>query len=305
VVCGLYAIPYLRTSQRLGDRPESEIARYSASAANYLAATPDSWLYRGTAVRGRAERYLFPGVTPLLLALVGLLLRVPGRRPILYLLLLMVAFEASLGVRGYLYPLLYEYVPGYRGLRVSARLGLFVLAFLGILAGYGYQAVAAGRARLHRIALVIVCATAMLAEYRVLPVLAPFSNNPPDVYRMLARHPAGVVAEFPMPAADRLPGADPEYAYYSAFHWRPLVNGYSGMYPPSYLDRLDRVGDFPSERAVKQLRADGVAYVIVHGGQYEEHEREALRLRLSQSRDFVELGAYTRGGSHDWLYGLR
>ena len=305
VVCGLYAIPYLETHKRLGDRPTEEINTYSASPSNYLAATPDSWLYRGTAARGRPERRLFPGLTPLLLALVGLLLRVPGRRPIVYLLLLVFAFEASLGVRGFVYPFLHDYVPGYRGLRASARLGLFVLAFLGVLAGYGYQALASGRSRWQRVVLVSLAAVATLAEYRVQPQLAPFPSTPPDVYRMLSRQPPGVVAEFPTTTADRLPGPDPEYAYYSVFHWRPLVNGYSGMYPSSYIQRLDRLSDFPSERALRQLRGDRVSYVILHGGQYSDIEREALRLRLSQSGDFVELAAFTRGASHDWLYRLR
>ena len=60
VVCGLYAIPYLRTQERVGDRPIGEVALYSAMPANYLAATPGNWLYRGTASRGRARTAPLP-----------------------------------------------------------------------------------------------------------------------------------------------------------------------------------------------------------------------------------------------------
>lgn len=298
VVCGLYAIPYLRTQGRLGHRPIGEVALYSAMPSNYLAATPDNWFHRGTASRGRPERRLFPGVTPLLLALVGLLLRVPGRRPIVYLLLMVFAFEASLGVRGFVYPLLYDYVPGYRGLRASARLGLFVMAFLGVLAGFGYQSVAQAMTRRGRVSLVAACALALLVEYRVTPRLVEFPNAAPPVYRLLLTQPRGVVAELPAAHADALPGPDPLYAYLSTFHWYPLVNGYSGMYPVWYSDRLDRLNDFPGTRAIEQLRRDNVRYVIVHGGPELSSSGQA-------PDGLIELGRFGSGDGRDTLFRVR
>ena len=59
------------------------------------------------------------------------------------------------------------------------------------------------------------------------------------------QQPRGVVAEFPMPMPDTLPGHEPRYAYMSTFHWMPLLNGYSGYYPPSYLTRLSSLRTFP------------------------------------------------------------
>jgi hypothetical protein len=298
VVCGLYAIPYLRTQQRLGNRPVEEITAYSASPSNYLAATHDNWLYGRTSTRGRPERRLFPGLTPVLLALVGLLLRVPGRRPIVYLLLLVFAFEASLGVRGFVYPLLHDYVPGYGGLRATARLGLFVLAFLGVLAAYGYQALAASMSRWPRALLASACALAMLIEYRVSPQLAPFPNTAPPIYTLLSTQPRGIVAELPASYADRLPGPDPLYTYLSTFHWFPLVNGYSGMYPASYGPRLDRLHDFPGPRAINQLRHDNVSYVIVHGG-------PDLLADDQLASELIELGRFGQGDARDTLYRVR
>jgi len=305
VVCGLYAIPYLEARERVGDRRGEEIVSYGASAKNYLSATTDNWLYGHTASRGRPERHLFPGITPLLLALIGLLLRIPGRRPIAYLLLLVFAFEASLGVRGYTYPLLLDYVPGYRGLRVSARLGLFVLAFLGILAGYGYQVLAATLSPRGRALLLSVCAAGLLIEYRVMPPLAEFPNAPPPIYRLLARQPKGVVAEFPTSRLDQLPGPDPAYVHLSTFHWFPIVNGYSGMYPPSYFVRLDRLADFPRERGFAQLRLDNVRYVIVHGAAYAPAALVKLRVEIENSRLLVELGHFAADGRDDYLYRMR
>ena len=101
----------------------------------------------------------------------------------------------------------------------------------------------------------------LLVEYHVTFPLTRYPNTVPPIYRILAHQPRGIVAEFPAPRADALPGHDAEYAYMSTFHWLPLVNGYSGVYPQSYLARLDRLLAFPDARALAQLRRDNVAYV--------------------------------------------
>ena len=101
-------------------------------------------------------------------------------------------------------------------------------------------------------------ALGLIAEYHVAFELAAYANTAPPVYRILAHQPRGVVAEFPVPRADALPGDDAEYAYMSTFHWFPLVNGYSGIYPPSYLARLEQLAGFPDDRSIRQLRRDGV-----------------------------------------------
>ena len=91
--------------------------------------------------RGRGERRLFPGVIVLVLALCGLLLRPPSARVIVYLIALVAAFEMSLGFSGYTFRFLYDHVVAFRALRAPARLGIFVVMFLGVLAGFGYVAI--------------------------------------------------------------------------------------------------------------------------------------------------------------------
>ena len=305
VVCGSYALPYLKTRQRMGDRPENEVVTFSARAGNYLSATETNWLYSATASRGRGERHLFPGLTPVVLALVALLTPPLGRRSIIYLLWLATAFEMSLGVNGFSYPILHKYVPLYRGLRASARLGLFVLMFLSVLAAYGYQALALGRSRTFRYALLAVCSVALLVEYRVTLNLVPFTNRAPEIYRLLAGQPRGVVAEFPVPRSNATPGPDAAYTYLSTFHWFPIVNGYSGIFPPSYLARLDRLEDFPDETAIDQLRRDQVSYVIIHQAGYDPETLNQLRTAMERTGAFAELGNFTDGDGEAWLYRLR
>src|SRR4029079_19104244 len=93
----------------------------------------------------------------------------------------------------------------------------------------------------------------LMAEYRTRLSLEPYANAAPAVYRFLAMQPPGIVCELPVPQPDSLPGHDAEFAYMSTFHWFPLVNGYSGSYPPSYLWRIDRLSDFPDSASIYQL----------------------------------------------------
>jgi hypothetical protein len=305
-VSAAYAVPYLRVQAAVGERTGQEVASYSAQPANYLAATSSNWLYgQATASRGGVERHLFPGAMPVVLAIAGLLLRTRSWRAIVYLLLLVAAFETSLGFYGHVYPWLYDHVAVYRGLRAPARLGVFVLMFLAVLAAYGYRALVDRRPAILRAALVTGLTLGLIAEYHVTFALSVFATPSPPVYRVLASQPRGVVAELPMPPADRLPGREAEYSYLSTFHWFPLVNGYSGTYPPSYLARLEHLRGFPDEKSIRELRRDKVAYVILHGSSFTGAAFGDLRNRIALGGALVELGSFDDGEGHAVLYRLR
>jgi len=108
-----------------------------------------------------------------------------------------------------------------------------------------------------------------------------------------------------VPRADALPGDEAEYAYMSTFHWFPLVNGYSGIYPPSYLARLDRLRNFPDETSMVQLRRDGVRYVILHGSGYPQAEFADVLTRIQAGNALAALGSYNDAEGHAVLYVMR
>jgi len=306
LVSAAYARPYRASHATVGDRSQEEVLQFSARVSSYRAATAGNWLYGGRfAARAGDERRLFPGLLPLLLATIGLLLRVPGRRPIVYLLLMVAAFEMSLGLRGYGYTFLSVHIPPFRSLRALGRLGIFVAMFLAVLAGYGYSLLASGRSRAVRAALAGAVVLILLAEYRTRLPLEPYPNAAPPVYRFLATQPRGIVAEFPVPQPDTLPGHDAEFAYMSTFHWFPLVNGYSGTYPPSYIGRIDRLRDFPDAASIDQLRRDAVRYVIVHSYHYDPPVWQTLAQRLDASADLIQLGRFEDANATAVVYRLR
>ena len=287
----VYSLPYSAASARVGTRSTSEIKTFSARPRDYRVATPTNLLY-GVSYAGAPERRLSPGLLPPILALVGLLLVPPTIPAIAYLVALVVAFELSLGTYGHLYPLLYEHVGVFRGLRAPARASVFCLLFLGVLAAYGMTAlIAATKIPMRRVVAALVCAIILL-EYKVgtLP-LVPYPNEPPPLYVLLTRLPRGVVIEFPIPKPGAPPHHDPRFAYMSTFHWMPLLNGYSGFFPPSYLRRLARLEPFPDEESVASLRRENVRYVIVHQdgypeGKYVDTVERLLDLGLTRLADF-------------------
>ena len=306
IVCGLYALPYLATKQDVGGRTGGEVARYSARPSDYLKASPDNRLYgRGAEDFSRSERRLFPGALPFVLAIVAILLRPPSSSALVWVLALILAFEMSLGVHGYSYSFLYEHVPIFAGLRAPARFGIFVVMSLAVLAGYGYTALHDAVPAAARRLLPWVLTAILLVEYRVLPLqLVPYDNSAPKVYSLIATLPRGVIAEFPMPRPESLPGPDAYYTYMSTFHWRPIVNGYSGFYPPAYFARLHEVRNFPDDRSLDVLREDGVNYVIVHLAFYELAERGRVAEALEKQHGLRHLGHDEAGIEATLVYEL-
>jgi hypothetical protein len=266
-VAAIYSKPYRDATARVGVRSLAEIFEYSAKPSSYLRVTHGNYLYGRSRADG-AELSLFPGYVPALLALAAVALMRPSVLVMSYVLGLALAFDLSLGLNGLVYPWLHGHITVFKGLRAPARASIFFLLFLAVLAAR----VCAGalpslRPRLRAAAIVAATAVVML-EYWVVPLrLMAYPVRPP-LYEFLARQPDGVVIEFPVPRLDRLPGHDGRYAYFSIYHWKPLANGYSGYYPPSYLNRMERMVTFPDRRSLDQLRADGVRYIVVHESSY-------------------------------------
>ena len=303
---GIYARPYLHARNRVGERPVGEVRTFAARPIDYLVTLPTNWLYGRWQTRGEMERRLFPGALPFLLAVVAVLLRHPSRVVVVYVLVGVGAFEASLGLGGYSYSFLYQYVSPFRGLRAPARLGIFVVFSLAVLAGFGYTFVAAALRVRHRLVLVTVLLAAVLAEYFTTVTLVTYPNVAPPVYRLLASQPPGVVAEFPAPTVEGLPGQDPKYAYLSIFHWKPLLNGYSGFYPATYIRRLQDLRRFPQPFSLRVLRRANVRYVVIHQAGYGDNRDvyEQTLLTLDEAEGVRSLGPFSDGEGLATVYVL-
>jgi hypothetical protein len=66
------------------------------------------------------------------------------------------------------------------------------------------------------------------------------------------------------------------YMLGSTLHFKPLLNGYSGFLPPSYVAHYTELAGFPSAQSVHALRALGVTHVFVHLDRLGSEARQAL-----------------------------
>jgi hypothetical protein len=182
------------------------------------------------------------------------------------------------------YRMLFEHVPGFDGIRVPARFAMVAAFMLTVLAGYGAAALA--RYRPGRRACILLSAAFLLEGTHVPFVVNGMTslrdfNTPearlyrparaPAVYRAMARQPAdSVVVELPLGQPDY----DLRAMYYSTVHWRPLVNGYSGFFPPHYSRLTVVLSEIPRhpEVSLQALRATGATHLILHEGAYRGSE---------------------------------
>ena len=230
----------------------------------------------------------------------------PPPEAIAYLLGLAVAFEMSLGMYGYSYPILYHHMPLFEGLRAPARLGFTCCSSSRSSAAYGQSALeqACRTAGIRRFGGVRRCSR-RCDFFRPAargpggaPAPGPVPQRSAAAVCVAGTQPLGVVAEMPIAPAFLLPGDDPRYAYMSTFHWMPSINGYSGYYPPSYLDRVQRLQAFPAAPTTEVLRRVGVRYVIVHPRHTARVTAGAVLSRSSLNQDYVQLGSFNDGLGH-------
>ena len=144
---------------------------------------------------------------------------------------------------------------------------------LSILAGYGLNRLIKYRPKKEQIQIFLVCLAIVLLESHMFPLglgLTPLGQNIPDVYKWLSNESGDfAVAELPMIYVDHIEsGTDlyknTKYMYYSTYHWKKLVNGYSGFTPDYHIGIIYILKTFPSNESIDLLQHFGVKYVIVH-----------------------------------------
>jgi hypothetical protein len=258
-------LPYGRAASVVGERSIDHVRPWGATLTDYTHAHPESWIYGRDDQPGEGERRLFPGLAAPALSVAAL---VPPVGPVVlaYAAAAAVSLNLSLGTNGIGYEQLFRYLPPIRALRVPARFGMAVGLILAVLAGFGVARLVSGRSR--RVQLLVVSALSVLASVEGAmrsQVFFALPDQEPAVYRWLAGQSPGVVCEYPVgPLEGRAGPQDPTYMYYSAQHWKPLVNGYSGFAPPSYTQLLAALHGFPDDHSIAYLRERGVAYLLVH-----------------------------------------
>ncbi len=309
LVAGLCALPYLaiymQNRSSVGERSPDEVRLYSATPANYLATDPANVIHGWwSADLGRAERRLFPGV--IAIGLAGLGLWGWSSRKTSVALIGLVGLVISFGLNTPVYEWLRTLAFTYRGLRAPARAAILVMLAVSLFAAWGWTAVLARWPRWRVVGTGVVLALLSL-EYLNLPRgWLVLSRRPPAVATWLATQPRSVVLELPLPRADALHSIyDGLYMQASTSHWQPMLNGYSGFYPRSYLELLERTRDFPSEESIAYLTSRRVDLLVVHGHLMTPEQLGSWAAALAARRDIEEVAGFPEAGGDDLVFRLR
>ena len=155
------SVPYLRVAHDYptAKRTIKEVKNYSSGPAALLAASSENRVWGGVTsgardhVHSKNESVFFPGGLILVLALIGRLGgrgRHAARRRRLriglgvgMLVVSILALGLGLTGAGYPYRLLYDYAPGWNGVRVPGRIFTLATLFYALLAGAGVQVLTA------------------------------------------------------------------------------------------------------------------------------------------------------------------
>ncbi len=185
-----------------------------------------------------------------------------------YVALGLLAFALTFGEKGP-YWLLLRFVPGFNGIRAVSRVHVLTMLAIALLAAWGTRALLAGARQ--RPTLIFTALLAVVAlEYASVPLpLVPVALDEEEhrLYHWVARstgHRDGIL-ELPLPR-DRHEWwrIEPRRMLASTTHWRPLVNGFSGVAPPAYEELQRRWRELPLADNLADARALGVRYLVVH-----------------------------------------
>lgn len=292
-----FGAPYVHRVNEPG-----EAAAMATDPSSYLVPPGHTVVGRWLVQRGLAtprsiwgERSVFLGWTTIALAAAGLVagLRSHQRerraRTLFILATLLIAAGLSFGPSATgLAPFdLLSSLPGFRGLRSSARFALLVAFAMSALAAFGLVGLRRLMPRTGP-AVVMVITVVMLAERFVVdfPAGKPQPETMPVEYALARADGARAALALPMYAAQAGWFHETDYLLYSTTaNFLPLANGYGRWAPPEYLALAEVTQVFPSPSAASSLRLFGVTHVILHGDRYGERGPDVLA-RAQQSADF-------------------
>jgi hypothetical protein len=263
------ARPYLRMRSFYGvEWSMVDVASYATTLESYAAG--GTRLYGPLGQRHldpeRVRDTLFPGLTVLVLGLIGLAAAPPRYRAVA-LVASSLAILVSLGPQTPVYRVLHENLVFVRGVRALSRFSLLPVLCLDVLAGIALS----GR----RHGLAVVALVLMLVESSNVPIRYATYAGPPEWARALVGRP-GAVAVLPLGEGDTQAMLD------GTAHFRPLVNGDSGFVPRPYTRTMELLQTPLGEDALRLMRAIGVSDVVARSD-----EALPLQARFAEERIYA------------------
>jgi len=292
-------LPYRAAQQDVGlRRPLNDWSSLSWSSFVTSPSHVQDWLISllpaSSILRQPPSAWLFPGGLVIVLAAIALWPRrsTPRSAPsasdarATYVVMLLATLALTAGPPYGIWRWLY-WLPGLSFVRVPSRFFMLGLLALGVLAGYGFDRLAAGWAGRRRAIGAVVVSALLLGEFAFAPLDGvAFRADPPAADRWLATQPTPfAVVDLPIPDStnfvvrDRAASA---FMLHSMAHWQPMVEGYSGIQPPDYGDLYWPITRFPDEASLRLLSQLHIRYAVVHPDLIPPTERAGFEERVAR-----------------------
>ncbi|MER5700471.1 hypothetical protein ABT023_00705 [Micromonospora sp. NPDC002296] len=276
-VGGLLAIPFFKVAELHSNaaRTLADISVYSPPFSGFFTAPGESRVWGGLHEGARSvlpwhpEMTLLPGFVLYALAAGGLFFSVWRLRHRLLLLAgVVVTMVLAMGTRffggTFTYGLLFEYLPGWNGLRTPGRMMLWTTLLLGLLAAGAVSAFAV-RVREWAAERVPPWPGPWLRLATVLPLLlvvAEGLNSTP--HPVVPAQPAAMRSvDGPMLVLPSSQNLDQPVMLWSTSRFQDMVNGGSGFTPVRQAEIRQVAESFPDQASVTYLRDLGVRNVVV------------------------------------------
>lgn len=173
------------------------------------------------------------------------------------------------------YALFYYVIPGFNGLRNSARWEMLFLFSFSICIGIFLSNYLKGKKKTFKFLLTVLFCLLIILEFKF-PYnyyQIPTKENFPKIYTYIKNlSKDAVISEFPIYNWRTFPELNSETVreYYSTLSFTKTFNGAAGFDPPPWQEKVTYlIKYFPSEESIKLLKENGVNFIVLHAWEYD------------------------------------
>jgi hypothetical protein len=206
--------------------------------------------------------------------------------------LFIISFVLSLGPFGGLYIICEKIFPGFSAVRAPHRFLKLGMVSMCVLIASSIKSSISGR--YYRYAVFVILGFCILESLNIPIKLYKLKSAEelPQVYRWLAEQDDKTILELPIQKPEgSYTGIEEkrqyllyqtQYMYYSTFHNKKMVNGYSSFIPDWYTKFLKVMTDFPDDVSLFIIKGMGIHYVIIHKDLLSEEEFNLIERKLNK-----------------------
>jgi len=309
-----FVIPYLEVGKQFSDflRPIETTIAYSAEPALFLQYFEYNWLFNkvlknALSVILSPGAGFFPGITVLLLSLIGIISVNSKNKTtsksnkqlnavrIGFIILLFFSVLMALGpvLKGTSLPEIrlpyyyfYKYFPGFKSMRVPSRFVISTMLSLSILSGLGLNWVKNlfKNVKIKKVSIVIptlFCVLVLVENFNY-PINFEriyTKNDLPQPYELISSSNEDEIVFDPTN-----PG--PLSDYYSTYHFKNVIGGESGYISKVYVDLMSEISDLKSPESFDYLEGAGVTKIVLNMDFF--HQRDRTRVENIIKSKFLQ-----------------